>query len=169
MSTVSTEHPNLQTNKTKDDPSQAHEVLFREQFEALEIPPNIDPRLLALWLQRERAAIEGKTTKKQRPLSQGRKLSRLFAAFVGVVVMCLVIVLGLINGQEANTILSSCCQAFLIYAVIGFAVGCILEHCINDSVETLLREIVRRTDETMAFAQENATQTSSAGTTSDHS
>lgn len=164
LSTDQIENPALENGNH----SLSENGTFREQFEALEIPPNIDPRLLALWLQREQAAIEGKTkSQSQSTQNRGRQLNRMFAAYVGIVVMCLVIVLGLIKGQEPNVILQSCCQAFLIYAIIGFVVGSILESCITDSVETLLREIVRRTNEAAALAQSDAAQTASSETSSD--
>jgi hypothetical protein len=117
------------------------------QIESLEVPPNIDPQLLALWRERERKSAENQQPSPKPNPQFGRKLNRLFAAYIGITVMCLVIVLGLVQHQESANILQNACIAFLIYAVIGFFVGCIAEYCINDSVETLLREIVRRSNE----------------------
>jgi hypothetical protein len=129
---------------------------FLAQFESLEIPPNIDPKLLALWLEREREAIENSQGKQKKPKSKyGRKLNRLFAAYIGIVVLCLAIVLGFVQQKETMEILNFACQAFLVYTVIGFFVGCIAEYCVNDSVETLLREIIRRSDETAANVMES--------------
>jgi len=128
---------------------------FLAQFESLEIPPNIDPKLLALWLEREREAIENSLGKQKKPkFKYGRKLNRLFAAYIGIVVLCLAIVLGLVQQKETIEILNFACQAFLIYTVIGFFAGCIVEYCVNDSVETLLREIIRRSDKTVANVME---------------
>ena len=118
---------------------------FREQFEALDIPSNIDPRLLALWTQREQEEIERRQRKHIKPPTKnGRGLERLFAAYIGIAVMCLSVVLGLIQGFEPTAILQTTCIVFLVYTVIGFFVGIIAERCVDDSVESLLREIVKR-------------------------
>jgi hypothetical protein len=122
---------------------------LQAQFEALDIPSNIDPHLLALWMQRERDEIERKKRKYVKPPRKyGRSLNRLFAAYIGIAVMCLAIVLGLIQGLEPTAILKMACIAFLIYTIIGAFVGLIAERCVNDSVETLLRDIVNRSRET---------------------
>ena len=118
---------------------------FQEQFEALDIPPNIDPHLLALWMQREQEEIERRQRKDVKPPTKnGRRLERLFATYIGITVMCLSVVLGLIKGFDPTVILQTTCIAFLVYTVIGFFVGIIAERCVEDSVESLLREIVKR-------------------------
>jgi len=123
-------------------------AVLQAQFEALDIPPNIDPHLLALWMQREQDAIERKNRKQVKPPRKyGRSLNRLFAAYIGIAVMCLAIVLGLIQGLEPTAILKTACIAFLVYTIIGAFVGSIAERCVNDSVETLLRDIVNRSRE----------------------
>jgi hypothetical protein len=121
---------------------------FREQFEQLEIPANIDPVLLSLWLEREREEIEKQENKKKKytPPYYGRKLNVISAAVIGIGAMCLSVILGLIRCQEPNAILTSTCFVFLFYTAGGFVFGTILEYCVNDSAETLLREIVKRTD-----------------------
>jgi hypothetical protein len=126
---------------------------FQAQLESLEIPPNIDPKLLALWLEREREAIENQEKAKKPKLKSKyryRKLNRLFAAYVGIIVFCLTIILGFIQQKETIEILNNACLSFLVYTVIGFFVGSVAEYCVNDSVETLLREIIRRSDEAAA-------------------
>lgn len=137
---------------------------LREQFEALEIPPNIDPRLLALWLQREQEELErqSRTKKPKQDRTRHGRLDRLFAAFIGVAVMCLVIVLGLVQGHEPQTILRHACLAFLAYTILGFVAGCIAEYCVSDSVETLLREIVKRSEAAAAAATRPDETTESA-------
>jgi len=118
---------------------------LQAQFEALEIPPNIDPQLLALWMQRERDEIERRKRKFVKPPRRyGRSLNRLFAAYIGIAVMCLSILLGLIQGHEPTAILMTACIAFLVYTILGAFVGLIAERCVSDSVETLLRDIVHR-------------------------
>ena len=115
------------------------------QFEALDFPPNVDPHLLALWLQREQDEIGRKKRQVIKPPRKyGQNLSRLFSAYIGIAVMCLSIVLGLIQRQESAVILQTTCTVFLIYAIIGTFVGMAAERCVNDSVESLLRDIVNR-------------------------
>lgn len=121
---------------------------FQAQFEALDIPRNIDPYLLALWVQREQDEINRKQRKHIPPPQKwGRNLNLLFAAYIGIAVMCLSVILGLIQQREPTVILQTTCIVFLIYTVIGFFVGIIAEHCVADSVETLLRDIVNRSRE----------------------
>ncbi|GHT25352.1 hypothetical protein FACS189419_10170 [Planctomycetales bacterium] len=118
---------------------------LQAQFDALEIPPNIDPRLLEIYLQREQDEIERKRKRYiSPPPKYGRKLSQMFAAYIGIGVMCLSIVLGLVQGKEPADILHTTCIVFLLYTIAGFFTGVIAEHCVTDSVETLLREIVAR-------------------------
>ncbi|MDR1270060.1 MAG: hypothetical protein LBK82_11105 [Planctomycetaceae bacterium] len=148
MSTESTAEltaePATQENSVASD--------FLAQLESLEIPPNIDPKLLALWLERERETIKNQEKSKKKPKSkfQHRKLSRLFAAYIGIIVFCFAIVLGFVQQKETFEILNNACLSFLVYVVIGFFVGLVAEYCVNDSVETLLREIIRRSDEAAA-------------------
>lgn len=118
---------------------------YVHQFETLEVPPGIDPLLLELWYHREREALKkGKPPEKKPYEGRTRKLTWLFASYIGILVMCLVIVLGMIQGRETQEILKQTCQAFLVYAVIGFFAGWIAEYCVAESVSTLLREAVRK-------------------------
>jgi len=119
---------------------------FQDLLDSLEIPPSIDPRLLALWIEREREEWEGKQKPPQQLRKRGRSrsLGAPFAAFLGIVAMCLTILLGLIQGTGRPEILTNACQTFLVYTVIGYVAGLIAENCIAESVETLLREIIRR-------------------------
>jgi hypothetical protein len=119
---------------------------MQAEFAALYVPPNIDPQLLALWIEREQIAIERSQRKAPPPppREQGRNLVRLFPAYIGIAVMCFAILLGLIQNHETTVILQTACIAFLVYTFIGIFVGVIAERCVNDSVETLLRDIIKR-------------------------
>ena len=119
---------------------------MQAEFENLYIPPNIDPHLLALWIEREQNKIERATRKPAQPQQKqcGRNLTRLFPAYIGISVMCLAIILGLLQCRETVAILQMACVAFLVYTFIGLFIGVIAERCVNDSVETLLRDIVKR-------------------------
>ncbi|MDR2346623.1 MAG: hypothetical protein LBE18_11195 [Planctomycetaceae bacterium] len=139
----------INTNNEKtDSTANVTSDTMREQLLSIEIPANIDPRLLELWLYRERQEIERRERKEQKRYTkqQGRSLGRIFAAFTGIVVMMLMILLGLIQNKEVNDILINACIAFLVYTIIGFLIGYFVEGCVADSVEVLLREIVKRTE-----------------------
>ena len=138
-----------------DDLPEDNAAELEAQFEALYIPENIDPRLLELWIAREREKIERSQRKAVPPPSRqyGRRLTRLFPAYIGIAVMCLSILLGLIQRQDPTAILQVACTAFLVYTVIGLFVGLIAERCVNDSVETLLRDIVKRSREAGQHAE----------------
>ena len=135
------------SNSTLNDYS-LNAAALQAEFEALHIPANIDPRLLALWIEREQEAIDREHKKNNPPpippKKCGRSLARLFPAYIGIAIMCLTIVLGLVQGQETTAILQAACIAFLVYTIIGFVVGIVIERCVKDSVETLLRDIVNR-------------------------
>jgi hypothetical protein len=122
---------------------------FQAEFEALYIPPNIDPRLLALWIEREQEKIASsqRIADEAPPKKVGRGLARLFPAYIGITIMCLSIILGVIQGRETTAILQTACIVFLSYSIIGIFVGAIAERCVHDSVETLLRDIVTRSKE----------------------
>ena len=129
---------------------------LQAQIDLLDIPSNIDPRLLALWIQREQNEIEQKRKNYVKlPKRHGRTLDRLFAAYIGIGVMCLSVVLGLIQRQEPTAILQTTCIVFLTYAIIGVFVGVIAERCVHDSVESLLRDIVQRSRETTQKSEDN--------------
>ena len=135
------------SNSTLNDDS-LNAAALQAEFEALYVPENIDPRLLALWVEREQAAIDREHKRKNPPLVPpkkcGRSLVRLFPAYIGIAIMCLTVVLGLVQGLETTVILKTACIAFLVYTIIGFVVGIVIERCVHDSVETLLRDVVNR-------------------------
>lgn len=156
---MSTDTPAQDSHPTVSNPEIPD--TFLEQFQSLEIPANIDPRLLALWLEREQEEIR----KHQRtgepampPVKQGQRLGSLFGAYIGIAAMCLIIILGLVQGRESAAILIAACKGFLGYGLIGFIVGSIVERCLAESVETLLREIIRRSDAAAAAAAETSAE-----------
>ena len=136
------------SSPVQDDQS-VDAAALQAELETLYIPPNIDPRLLTLWIDRERDKVERSQQKSVLPPSKqsGRGLIRLFPAYIGIAVMCFSVILGLIQGLETKTILQTACIVFLVYTVVGLFVGLVAEHCVNDSVETMLRSIVKRSKE----------------------
>ncbi|MDR0327986.1 MAG: hypothetical protein LBI05_06805 [Planctomycetaceae bacterium] len=128
---------------------------FQAEFEALYIPPNIDPRLLALWVEREQEKIASsqRIAEEPPPKKVGRGLARLFPAYIGISIMCLSVILGIVQGKETADILQTACVVFLSYSIIGVFVGVIAERCVHDSVETLLRDIVTRSKEAAQNAE----------------
>ena len=133
---------------TREDFSEA----FRQELARLEIPHNIDPRLFALWLERENKSFEQKQHEHEIAPRQatrpGVSLVPLFGAFLGITVMIVTILLGLVQANEPNDILFLACKTFLGYTLLGCVAGWIAERCVRDSVETMLREIGRRTSVT---------------------
>jgi hypothetical protein len=129
-----------------ENSGKAKQSTHLEQFEALEIPPDIDPKLLNLWLEREREEFEKEEKQKHtlERVERGRNLCVLFAAFIGITVMCFAIVLGFIQQKDPTEILVGTCKVFLIYSIIGFVIGWVADTCVRESVEVLLREILRR-------------------------
>ena len=122
---------------------------FRQELARLDIPPNIDPRLFALWLERENKAFEQKRHEHdvatRQLLRPGVSLIPLLGAFLGITAMIVTILLGIVQANEAKDTLFLACKTFLGYTIIGCFAGWIAERCVRDSVETMLREIARRT------------------------
>ncbi|MDR3234074.1 MAG: hypothetical protein LBT46_10505 [Planctomycetaceae bacterium] len=136
---------------------------LQTQLEALEIPLNIDPRLLEIWLRREQDEIARRQKKYvPPPVHYGQKLSLVFAAVVGIGVMCMTIILGLVQGKEPEVILATTCKVFLFYTLAGYFTGIIAEYCVTDSVETLLREIIKRSREAGRMEEENKIENEAA-------
>ncbi len=145
MSTVPPAHPETTPTTGNSSAEGISTVSFQELLEKLDIPPNIDPRLLALWIERERNELDKKDKRGEvKKRAKTHSLGGPFAAFVGITAMCLAVLLGIVQGKEAAEILPNACWTFLIYIGIGFFAGLVAEYCVADSVETLLREIIRR-------------------------
>jgi hypothetical protein len=142
---MSAEQPTLtEEQSVPQEPSDSFQALL----DSLEIPPNIDPRLLALWIERERDEWEkNHRSPRMRKTGKTRSLGVLFAAFVGIMAMCLTILLGIVRETETQEILITASEVFLAYTLLGFVLGLIAEYCVAESVETLLRDIIRRSHE----------------------
>ncbi|MGL6196666.1 MAG: hypothetical protein ACRC2T_17780 [Thermoguttaceae bacterium] len=125
---------------------------------SIHVPEGIDPVLLSLWLKRERTSllrkIEEKLEKKNpkavikhQESPKKQSLSVIYASFVTISVMIVVILLGLINRDAPILILRKIAVAMPGFCVIGFIFGIITEKCVNQSAKQLVEEVVKRSDE----------------------
>ena len=75
-----------------------------------------------------------------------RNLGISYATFLGVGAMIMVILLGVIHCTNVDLILLSASRTLLTYCVIGFIAGKIAEMCVRDSVKSMLRNMLQRSD-----------------------
>lgn len=124
---------------------------FEQILSRLEIPPNIDPTILQVWIERERKVFEQKTEGKSLAAKNGVTLPRVLAAYIGVVSLLVVVLLGILRGQSADYVLIAACKTLLLYICVGYLAGHIAEYCVRESAIALAREVVRNSD----FADSN--------------
>ena len=115
-----------------------------QDFKDWESASQIDPLVLRL-LQKKYLLP---TVPKEEPPVKQRRLSVLYAAFIGVGAMVMVIILGVIRSTDVDIILVNCCRSLIVFCVIGFIAGKIAEMCVRDSAKSMLREMLQRTDDT---------------------
>lgn len=137
-------------NEAPNEPTEQElspEARFEKMLSEIEIPENIDPELLNIWLERERRNFINRE-EPEIPLSQpgGYSLNRTLAAFIGVLGMITTIALGLVRGEASDLLLCSACFSLFFYAGLGFLAGLIAEYCIRESTEVLAREIVTKSE-----------------------
>ncbi len=124
------------------------EVFFDQQLGAIPVPSNIDPSIIDIWLEKEKKALFAEQLhEKSKGDVRERPLSTLFMVYIAVVGMIVAIILGIVNGSPAAEILDTAFRSLLCYGVIGFVIGLIAEHTVRESVETVVREVVRKSDE----------------------
>ena len=115
-------------------------------LDTLEIPDNIDPVLLKLWLQREKAQIEA-NEKSEPTESKSHSLSLVFAAYLSVLTMILVVLLGMINATPPPMILQKAAFCMICFYAVGYVVGFITENCVRESARELVKEVVMRSSQ----------------------
>ncbi|MDR1957481.1 MAG: hypothetical protein LBQ54_00255 [Planctomycetaceae bacterium] len=102
----------------------------------------IDPLLLEL--------LQEKTDKAEQPEPVKPpvivKFPVLIAAYIGMAMMILVILLGLLQGSEVDLILTNACHTLLIFYGVGYVVGKILDEVLHESSKAMLREMIRRAE-----------------------
>ena len=119
---------------------------FEKMLNTLEIPRNIDPTVLNLWLERERKVFDERAGKTTACPKVGMSLARVGMAYIGIIGMLAAILLGFLRGDAAELILLSTAKSLVFYGVIGYVAGLIAEHCIRESTLALAREVVERSD-----------------------
>lgn len=140
------------SSAVQDEQDNKGDLSFEERFQQMlsgvEIPRNIAPELVNLWLERERENFKRQEEPELPPNEPtGLSLDRVLAAFIGVIGMIVTIVLGLVRADDMALILRSACFSLVLYSVIGFIAGLIAEHCLRESAEALAREIVVKSDQ----------------------
>jgi hypothetical protein len=75
-----------------------------------------------------------------------RKLGILYAAFIGVSAMIMVILVGVIRCTDVDIILANSARTLLVYSVTGFITGKIAEMCVQDSAKSMIRNMLQRAD-----------------------
>ena len=114
-----------------------------QDFKDWESASQIDPLILRLLQKKyEKPAVQ-----KDNYRVKQRRLCVLYAAFIGVSAMVMVIILGIIHCTDIDTVLANSCRSLLVFSVIGFITGKIAEMCVHESAKSMIREMLQRTVE----------------------
>jgi tetrahydromethanopterin S-methyltransferase subunit G len=117
-------------------------IVSPQDFKDWESASQIDPLILRLLQKKyETPAV----SQREHPVKR-RHLGILYAAFIGVSAMVMVILLGIIRCTDVDIILVNSCQSLLVFCTIGFIAGKIAEMCVDESAKSMLREMLQRTD-----------------------
>ncbi|MDR3111429.1 MAG: hypothetical protein LBU65_17295 [Planctomycetaceae bacterium] len=130
-------------------PKQNVEVVFDQLLGTFQLPHNIDPLLFDTWYSNEVRALEAEEDE-ENPLPEtptARGLGRIFAVHVGVVAMITTICIGLLNGTPNSDILNNVCWSLIVFTILGYLAGIVADYAVKESVETIIREVVQRSDD----------------------
>lgn len=124
------------------------------EFDKWEASSQIDPLIFRL--------LQKKYEKTSNPPEESpvkrRQLCVLYAAFIGISAMVIVILLGAIRGTDVDAILVAACRSLLVFCVIGFITGKIAEMCVQESARSMIREMLQRTAQQRNAASENSSE-----------
>ena len=114
-----------------------------QNFKDWESVTHIDP----LILQHLKKKYNPPAVPQKDQIVKQRKLGVLYAAFLGVIAMIMVVLLGAIRCTDVDTILINSSRALLVYCTIGFVAGKIAEMCVRESAKSMIRNMLQRTDQ----------------------
>ena len=114
-----------------------------QDFKDWESALHIDPLILRHLQKKSHPPV---ASHEDRVVKQ-RNLGVLYAAFMGVGAMIMVILLGVIRYTDVDMILVNSSRALLVYGIIGFIAGKIGEMCLNESAKSMIRKMLQRTDQ----------------------
>ena len=115
-------------------------------FGKWESSSQIDPLILRLLEKK----YEKPSFPSQEQPAKTRQLGLLYAAYIGISAMVIVILLGILRGTEVDEILVTACRSLLIFCGIGFITGKIAEMCVHESAKSMVQDMLRRTVEHQA-------------------
>lgn len=102
----------------------------------------IDPLILRL-LQKKNEKSTVQLTEKS---VKQRDLGVLYAAFLSIGSLILVVIVGVIRCTDVDIILANGCRTLFIYGMIGFVIGKIAEMCVRESAKSMIRQVLQRTE-----------------------
>ena len=105
----------------------------------------IDPLILKL-IQKNSRAPESEKTDSVEFKKKPRKLGTLYAIFIGISAMLLVMLLGIVRCTDVEVILVGAVRTLPVFCVLGFIAGTIAELCIRESAKSMLRLMLQRAD-----------------------
>jgi len=112
-------------------------------FQDWESAAHIDSRILRL-LQKK---YESPAAPQEKAPVKPRRLCLLYATFLGIGAMVMVLLIGILRGTDADFILAGSGRALLVFCGIGFIAGMIAEMCIRESAKSMIREMLQRCDD----------------------
>ena len=124
-----------------------------QDFKNWESALHIDPLILQHFQKRYGLPVVSPETQ----VVKQRKLGILYAVFVSVSAMIIVILLGVIRCTDVDIILVNSSRTLCLYSVIGFIAGKIAEMCVHDSSKSMIRNMLQRTDQLQSTATNDST------------
>lgn len=135
----------------QDEEKRKMERDFEEMLSTFVIPDNIDPVLLEVWMRREKEAFFKKRRGEDVPSlpRSGRKgsFAMLFASYLSVLVMIILILFGMIAGTHPEILLKKVFLMMVCFFILGYIVGIIVDNCISESARAMIRELIKRSHE----------------------
>jgi hypothetical protein len=117
-------------------------IIMSQDFKDSESALSIDPWIHGMLSKKPGTSF----APKQESHVKRRGLGVLYAAFLGVSAMLIVILLGLIRCTDVDIVLINGSRTLLVYGIIGFIAGKIAEFCIREASKSMIREMLQRTD-----------------------
>jgi len=114
-----------------------------QDYKDWESAANIDPFIL----QHLKKKYHPSAVPQQDQMVKQRKLGILYAAFLGVGAMIMVILSGVLRCVDVDIILVNGSRTLLVYCILGFIAGKIAEMCVRESAKSMIRKMLQRADQ----------------------
>ncbi len=118
-------------------------IVSQQDFRDWESSSQIDPLIFRLLQKKhENQQTVAGLSKKHKV----RRLGIMYATYLGIGALMVVILLGAFRGIDTDEILVRSVRMLIVFFGIGFVTGKIAEMCVQESAKSMLHEMLRRTE-----------------------